>query len=741
MKMIKRITAIISIMVLIITCFVVPVAAKTSSAEKADNIFFYAENSAGKSVLLKVMSLDELKEISHGQANGENYFASSIDNYPTTQYAEAKGFSINELVDFIKSESSVKGVDKINFKGKDAVKFMATDSFGNYSRIWTWEELYGESRYFFEDLFDITSGWKSGWEIAGGDNSQSGISLSEYNQKYKNFDKYYKDKRAVFSTGKRTEPILATESLSGRTTTDTLVASTELGISSYIKANGGKIAGCLKDVLTDDYSLRLILPMTEGDLMSAHRTSYDNFKWIYNIKLDMETDPNIVSAGTVAEPIPKFTQNGNKLTITFDCVTQGASIYYGFEGAGQNLYTGPIQYDITGRNLESDPVTIYVTAVKEGYDDAGLLTYKYPGMAPSFKTIYSSLTSKDLIFEASDTISAGEWNAWTGNINFISMKTPYGKGYTNLKKDDFIVDNTKKTITLKGSLFKETGSYSFIFHATKYANKNASVTIKRAAPMVNTVESYRRGGDITLNFDDANYQKGLTIYVLGEDGNRSMISSNYLDRTQEGKVIIKSEYFGNVNCMLKDSGSYTLELSNSGYSPNSQKVKIILTEGGFTDVLPGSWYYTYVTELAEAGIINGMTPTTFNPDGTLTWGQALKLIMMSTGYEEQAKTGTHWASGYMDAAKEAGLITGSQDPDAEITRLEFCQVTAKVLKAETSLTKTPFTDTADESVLALYEKGIINGMTTTTFVPKGTLSRAQISKIIWCITNTEGAIA
>jgi len=46
---------------------------------------------------------------------------------------------------------------------------------------------------------------------------------------------------------------------------------------------------------------------------------------------------------------------------------------------------------------------------------------------------------------------------------------------------------------------------------------------------------------------------------------------------------------------------------------------------------------------------------------------ALKLIMLAAGYEEQAPTGTHWASGYMTRAQEDKLIAAPEGmtPTAE----------------------------------------------------------------------------
>ena len=733
----KRILSLILAVIIIFSLGVIPASAKTITSARADNIFFYALNSEGMSVLLKVMPLSDVKKLAHGDKGGQNYCISTTDNYPTTQYCEARGFTVTELIDYVKSVSSVSGVSGVSFSGGDTLRLMATDSYGSYSRSWTYNELYGVKRYFFEGLYDAQKGWKTAWEVAGEDSSKFGVSLEEYNAKYKDSDPYYADKRAVFDGGVETTVILATESYSGRTTSETLIASTEPGIASYIKANGGKVAGCLKDAISDEYALRLSLPMTEADLMAAHRTAYDNFKWIYNMRLDMVNAPSLKSLGTVAEPVPAFSVSGNTLTVTFACATPGASIYYGDDGAPQTPYTKPVTIDISGRDLESDPVTLYATAVKEGCDDAGVLTYKYPGMAPAFKTVYSGMTGQALTFEAAEGVSSADWNAWTGAMTFISMKSPSITGYATLDKAKYSINNTAKTVTFDKSLFTGSGSYSFIFHANKYANKNVSVTFKKAAPGIKTERSYPCGKAVTVTFDDTAYGSGLSVYVTPEGGRRTMISTSYLDRSEAGKLTIKQDYFSLSSAVMKEAGVYTLELVNNSYSPASQTVKIVLTSG-FTDVLPGTWYYEYVTDLVAAGIVNGMTPTTFEPDGTLTWGQALKLLLLTAGYDEQAPTADHWAGGYKAKAVEEGFIDNSVDLNAPISRLAFCRVTAKIIKAAATLDKSPFTDTSDPAVIALYEKGIINGMGEGIFSPDTTLNRAQISKIIWCIRKLEG---
>ena len=156
----------------------------------------------------------------------------------------------------------------------------------------------------------------------------------------------------------------------------------------------------------------------------------------------------------------------------------------------------------------------------------------------------------------------------------------------------------------------------------------------------------------------------------------------------------------------------------------------VLKELPFTDVKEGDWFHEFVQKMYSKGIINGMTETTFAPNGKLTYGQALKLVILGIGISEPAKTGTHWASGYMDLAKAQGWITGNENPDGQVSRLAFCQIAAKAKNLTAQSAESPFADTNDASVLALVEAGVISGMGEGKFAPNEILTRAQIAKII-----------
>ena len=185
----------------LLLALLLPAQAKTIASAGAQNVFFYALNAEGKSVLLKVMPLSELQALAHGQADGTNYCISATDNYPTTQYCEGRGFTVMELLDHVKAATTVPGADRLSFSGGDTLRLMATDSYGNYTRSWTAQQLYGVKRYYFEGLYDSVHGWKTGWEVAGENDSKFGVTLEEYERKYRETDPYYEDKRAVFASG------------------------------------------------------------------------------------------------------------------------------------------------------------------------------------------------------------------------------------------------------------------------------------------------------------------------------------------------------------------------------------------------------------------------------------------------------------------------------------------------------------------------------------------------------------
>ena len=151
----------------------------------------------------------------------------------------------------------------------------------------------------------------------------------------------------------------------------------------------------------------------------------------------------------------------------------------------------------------------------------------------------------------------------------------------------------------------------------------------------------------------------------------------------------------------------------------------------FSDVTEANWHYAFVTAMVNDGIVTGYPDGTFKPGDSVNWGAALKMVLAYAGYEDAAPVeGGTWASGYIALAKSEGLIDGDVEQNANITRVEMCQLLAKALKIEASEKESTFPDTDDGYVLALAELGVIGGNPDGTFNPNGELTRAQLCKIL-----------
>lgn len=158
----------------------------------------------------------------------------------------------------------------------------------------------------------------------------------------------------------------------------------------------------------------------------------------------------------------------------------------------------------------------------------------------------------------------------------------------------------------------------------------------------------------------------------------------------------------------------------------------------FKDVKVSSWFGKYVIDLYNDGIINGTSATTYAPNDTLTWAAALKLLLVSHGDLKAADaTGADWSKNTIAKAAELGLVAANLDGAKAISRLEFCQVAAKLNKLAESKTESKFTDCTDGYVMALVDAKVISGMTETTFEPAASLTRAQIAKILYQLTLIE----
>lgn len=217
------------------------------------------------------------------------------------------------------------------------------------------------------------------------------------------------------------------------------------------------------------------------------------------------------------------------------------------------------------------------------------------------------------------------------------------------------------------------------------------------------------------------------------------------------------------------------------------------SEEKFTDI-EDHWGKIEITALADKGYVKGDGTGKFNPEGTVTRAEFLKMAMEACGIASHAyRSGecldaayNDWYCYYLQGALDKDLIplamlggsnikttkvlseatedeeavtidinvyqSGSFNGDTPITREEMAAVTMNCLSyamknAQSPIEFTPFKNEGSgfadsdiyegyiNSVDAAYEYGLVTGMGDGTFRPKDTLTRAQAAAIINRVCN------
>ncbi|MGF7058904.1 S8 family serine peptidase [Brassicibacter mesophilus] len=184
------------------------------------------------------------------------------------------------------------------------------------------------------------------------------------------------------------------------------------------------------------------------------------------------------------------------------------------------------------------------------------------------------------------------------------------------------------------------------------------------------------------------------------------------------------------------------------------KYTIMASTRTFADIA-NHWAKHNIEAMAARKIVDGMDGVNYVPQGTMTKAQFVKTLASLLGLEQEEHTGVftdiagRWYTGYVEAALKAGIITATENtfnPDAAITREEMAVMIANTIKYvdETKATAVELTfedkdqiaESAKEAVAIAFNNGIINGRTETTFIPKGTATRAEAATMIYRLLQT-----
>ncbi len=138
--------------------------------------------------------------------------------------------------------------------------------------------------------------------------------------------------------------------------------------------------------------------------------------------------------------------------------------------------------------------------------------------------------------------------------------------------------------------------------------------------------------DVNSNADYAeavDYMSEIGIMVGNEQGNFNPVKT--VTRAEMATVICR--------LMGEDEGS-----------PTEQAL--------FPDVPVGHWANSYVSKAAELGVVNGYDNGNFGPADTVTYEQAVTMVMRAMGCEGFAQASGGYPDGYLTVAEEFGYLGG-----------------------------------------------------------------------------------
>ncbi len=188
-------------------------------------------------------------------------------------------------------------------------------------------------------------------------------------------------------------------------------------------------------------------------------------------------------------------------------------------------------------------------------------------------------------------------------------------------------------------------------------------------------------------------------------------------------------------------------MENNSVQPNPQ---VACKQSPFSDVPTDAWYCPYVAMLKNDNITQGYTDGTFRPEANITRAEVAKMIVLADNITvpstctqapfNDVKVGD-WYCRYVEALKDAGLVSGTGngmfEPTRQITRAEVAKMVALMagLTIEPCTTQ-PFSDVPTDAwycqyVQALKADNLTTGYPDGTFRPDQPITRAEAAALIY----------
>lgn len=320
------------------------------------------------------------------------------------------------------------------------------------------------------------------------------------------------------------------------------------------------------------------------------------------------------------------------------------------------------------------------------------------------------------------------------------------------------INSTKGNPNLQADLIGDWREEIVSYAITGQNTQKEKMTIKGDWDKDVEVEMDKTVYQYSLRIYETPYPTEYNFYTLAHDDiyrNSSAADTNCYNQPPHiswymNDAIADSQY--------KTQPAANVKLVSNAYTPKAFD-ESALPEGGssapstgdspFTDI-SGHWGKAFIEKMYKAGVISGMTDTTFVPDGTVTKGQFATLIVNALKLDTDSSLASeHWAMPFVKAAQNANLIADDipftvDQFDVEISREEMASMVSKAAAYKNVAVPTDkalsFADASDISAWAgadvnnAVALGIISGIDqedgSVKFEPKQNATRAHAATML-----------
>ncbi|MDA8346585.1 MAG: S-layer homology domain-containing protein [Thermaerobacter sp.] len=363
--------------------------------------------------------------------------------------------------------------------------------------------------------------------------------------------------------------------------------------------------------------------------------------------------------------------------------------------------------------------------------NADLLTQNLNGQTGSDVTFSSSTTTSDV------NISADALQSLTqGNIG-ISIQTP------------------EATYTLpSGSI--DVNSLETLLGVSQPSDISLSITMTPAsaadtADITNGVPNGSIvGAPVTFTVTATANGQTQTIEVFSGAVPRSFTLQTTPDPTDTTGIVI-------VNGLPEHAWTVFSGTTATINSHTDSTYAVVTNQVTFNDIT-GLPQANAINALANKLIIAGITPTAFDPQGSVTRAQFAALVIRALGLWNLGTTvqfrdvsSTSWAAPEIRSAVAESFIKGFPDstfrPQVQITNAQMATIVARVMryldivKGQTVVTPSDQASIpawASQDVALVLSQGIMTTGSGGAFNPDATTTRAQAAQIIWNLMQKAG---